>query len=276
VLFADDTVLFKEGDDYNEIVQMMNNEIDVLSDWLNSNGLALNESKTKVMIFSKQQYTKEVTIKVNNIAIEQVKNYKYLGMFIDEKLSFDYHFICLKGKLSRMCGYLYSIRSLVSIEVLKSVYYGLIYPHLILYIIAWGGAAATKIRQLQIAQNKIVRCIVPATLNLSTIQSYKYLEFENIQEIYDAQALLFFYQWYVLGQYTAWDTFLPGLNPAHTYNVRRNESLRLPFPRLNSDRQSVIYHSINLWNDLPLEIRTIMSIKQYKNAVRRFICNNQT
>jgi hypothetical protein len=197
-------------------------------------------------------------------------------MFINEKLSFDNHFTCLKGKLSRMCGYLYSIRPLVSIDVLKSVYYGLIYPHLLLYIIAWGGAAPTKIRHLQIAQNKIVQCIVHATLNLSTIQSYKYLEFENIQEIYDSQALLFFYQWYVLGQYTAWDSFLPDLDPTHRYNVRRNQSLRLPFPRLNTDRQSVVYHSIKLWNDLPLDIRSIMSLKQYRIAVRKFISDRQT
>jgi hypothetical protein len=275
VLFADDTVLCKAGHNCNDIIQRMNDEIKILCDWLNSNGLALNENKTKFIVFTRQHYESNVNLQINGVSIEQVKKYKYLGMYIDEKLSFDDHFTCLKGKLSHMCGYFYSIRSLVSINVLKSVYYGLVYPHLLMHIIAWGGAPPTKIRNLQIAQNKIVRCITPATLNLSTVQSYDYLEFENIQEIYDSQALLFFYRWYILGQYVEWNSFLPDLNYAHDYNVRTNQNLRLPLPRLNTDRQSVVYYGITLWNNLPNEIQSLVSYEKYKIAVRRYVCDKQ-
>jgi hypothetical protein len=157
-----------------------------------------------------------------------------------------------------------------TVDVLKSIYHGLVYPHLLLHIIVWGGAAPTKIKQLQIAQNKIVRCLVPVSLNLSTIQSYQYLKFENIKEIYDSQALLFFFRWYVLGQYSVWDSYLPILDYAHRYNVRSNENLRLPLPRLNTDRQSVIYKGIGLWNELPLEIRSLDSFEHFKVAIRQY------
>jgi hypothetical protein len=135
ILFADDTVLYKMGRDCNEIIQEMNNEVKILCDWLNANGLALNKSKTKMIVFTNQQVNNVATLKINETPIEQVDKYKYLGMIIDEKLTFDDHFTFLKGKISCLCGFLYSIRSLVMVDVLKSIYHGLVYPHLLLHII---------------------------------------------------------------------------------------------------------------------------------------------
>ena len=57
--------------------------------WLSSNRLALNVSKTNFDIFSaKNKSVKPVTIIINRKAIEQKYQVKYLGILIDSKLSF--------------------------------------------------------------------------------------------------------------------------------------------------------------------------------------------
>ena len=63
-----------------------------LVNWLNSNRLAVNVSKTNFVIFSaKNKPLKPVTIIINRKPIEQKDHVKYLGILIDSKLSFKQH-----------------------------------------------------------------------------------------------------------------------------------------------------------------------------------------
>ena len=51
ILFADDTSLFVQGKDLNELETNINNEMYKLVLWLNANRLSLNVAKTHFMIF---------------------------------------------------------------------------------------------------------------------------------------------------------------------------------------------------------------------------------
>ena len=78
-LFADDTNLFFEASNLDTLQSTVNREMCKLVNWLNSNRLALNLSKTNFVIFSaKNKPLKPVTIIINRKAVEQKDYVKYL------------------------------------------------------------------------------------------------------------------------------------------------------------------------------------------------------
>ena len=113
-------------------LQLLIERMSRLVNWLNSNRLALNVSKTNFVIFSaKNKHLKPVTIIINRQAIQQKDYVKYLRVLIDSKLSFKQHITVITKKISRAIGLLYKLRHYVTRKVLIIMYYSLIYPFLI-------------------------------------------------------------------------------------------------------------------------------------------------
>ena len=65
------------------------NELDKVVQWLNANKLSINASKTKIVIFKckNKSLDSQITIKINNDIIKQVPSVKFLGVTIDQKLT---------------------------------------------------------------------------------------------------------------------------------------------------------------------------------------------
>ena len=86
-IFADDTNIYFES----------NEELMKLYEWLCINRLSLNISKTNFVVFhAKTKPKSPVTILINNKAIDEVEEVKYLGIIIDSKMTFKNHINELK------------------------------------------------------------------------------------------------------------------------------------------------------------------------------------
>lgn len=88
-LFADDTTIYLVGRDVNEMIELMNQELEKLSGWLNVNKLKLNANKTKYMVIGHVKVGRLNPLKIDDCEIERTSEVKYLGCFIDEKLNFN-------------------------------------------------------------------------------------------------------------------------------------------------------------------------------------------
>ena len=102
VKYADDTAILGciENDDSTEY----NNCIKYVTEWCDNNFLLLNANKTKEMVFDfRRRKQLPSAIKIKGEEIAQCKEYKYLGVIIDDKLSFNSHIaISFKKANSRM------------------------------------------------------------------------------------------------------------------------------------------------------------------------------
>ena len=117
--------------------------------WLNANRLALNVSKTNVVIFSAVNKPLEpVTILINRHAIEQKEYIKYLGVLIDAKLTFKQHISAVSKKISRTIGLMYKLRHYVTKKILVMLYYSLMYPFLIYAVPVWGNTNVTYLNSI--------------------------------------------------------------------------------------------------------------------------------
>ena len=114
-----------------------NKEIDLIFQWFICNKLSINEKKTNFMIFTKKKINKDsITVKLGNSDIQRVSSTKFLGVTIDENLSWVNHVDIICNKISKSIGVMYSLKSLPK-NVLKMIYYSTVFPHLHYAITAW-------------------------------------------------------------------------------------------------------------------------------------------
>ena len=88
--------------------------------WLAVNKLALNIDKTNFVIFKSPQHScpVAVSIKIGNLPIRKTCYVKFLGVLLDENLSWKYHLTELSKKLARTCGMFFKVRHFLPINIL--------------------------------------------------------------------------------------------------------------------------------------------------------------
>ena len=157
ILYADDTSITINNANNSKI----NEYLKILSNWFINNKLQLNISKTKVMYFyinTSITNTNEI-ITLNNQTIHCVNQYKFLGLYIDNKLNYKKHIIELKIKLAKILYLFKKISFLIDTKTLLLLYNALIVPNYMYCLIIWGINYKSNINKLFIQQKKIIRLI---------------------------------------------------------------------------------------------------------------------
>ena len=176
--------MFISGKDPNQLIKTMNREMIHVVDWLKLNKLSLNLKKTHFIIFRKkrQKVLLSEELVINNVNIDMVDNTKFLGVFIDQNLSFHKHIHYIKGKVSRGIGILYKCKPLLNENSLKILYNAIIYPYFTYCIEVWGSTYTTYTDVLSKIQKRAIRIITGAKKYEHTQLLFKktaYFEFER-------------------------------------------------------------------------------------------------
>jgi len=160
-LFADDTNIFYESKSELHLEKTVNKELKKLYTWLVVNRLALNIDKTKFIIFHPYNKPKKqnINLRINKKPINRANNIKYLGIILDSTLSWIDHIDKISNKMKRALGLMYKIRPYVFSKTLLTLYYSLIYPHIIYGIEVWGSCNNSLLNRLITLQKRAVRVI---------------------------------------------------------------------------------------------------------------------
>ena len=102
-LFADDISIYYESNDLSDLIKIVNNELKFVKKWLDANKLSLNIDKTNYIIIhsSSVNVPSGSDIKIGKNQIKRVKFVKFLGLLLDEHLSWKYYISELSKKLAR-------------------------------------------------------------------------------------------------------------------------------------------------------------------------------
>ena len=108
---------------------------------------------------------------------------KFLGVSLDNKLTFGGHVNSVLSKVSKSGGLLHKIRNFLTPKARLKFYHSYIYPYLMYNVSIWGKTHAYILHALIIAQKIIVRCIAgaenPAHTNL-LFKEYSILKLDDI------------------------------------------------------------------------------------------------
>ena len=145
--FADDTTLsqnlaFFSGGNLtrSQMERRINAELSNVYNWLCVNKLSLNVSKSRCMIFKNRKIdtvSMPWNIEINGEKVECVSEFNFLGILLDEFLSWAPHTKKVCSKISRTLGVIKRVRRTLPFSALKTLYNALIVPHLNFGIKLW-------------------------------------------------------------------------------------------------------------------------------------------
>ena len=105
IMYADDTAVLLSGKSLNDLLDILNTELDLLCNWLQSNKLSLNTQKTFFILFHRARLKDtNIVITMNGYAINRVNSLKYLGVIIDQKLNWIEHIAYVRNTISKGVG----------------------------------------------------------------------------------------------------------------------------------------------------------------------------
>ena len=184
VLFADDTNLFSSGSNAISLQDGVNNDLAIIAEWLKVNKLSLNIKKTHFMCFSAKNKSRPgISLQIDREAIAEVNKSKFLGVVVDNKLSWKDHISFVCRKVARDIGVIIKARKVLHNESLKCLYYSFMYPYMIYCNQVWGSACKTNIEPLQVLQKRAVRIILgvhPRSPSEPLFTTLKFLNCTNI------------------------------------------------------------------------------------------------
>ena len=100
-----------------------------------------------------------VKLKICNVDIERVSETKFLGVVIDQKLTWKQHIEYIKGKISKSLAILYKSRNLLNSKALHLIYYSLIVPYISYCVELWGSTFKTTINPIVKQQKRAIHII---------------------------------------------------------------------------------------------------------------------
>ena len=167
LLFADDTTLLASGDNIDDLIIYVNEELRKIVTFFRANKLSLHPAKTQFMIFTNSNAIKNKDVKLyidmNNpggansnlvVPINRITcnsdfpAIKFLGILFDPELNFKLHVRSISTKISKALFILRTVKNILSEKSLKTLYYSLIHCHLIYGIHVWSSTSLSNLNEL--------------------------------------------------------------------------------------------------------------------------------
>ena len=277
-LFADDTNLHLSHHNIITLKSQVQLEIDKINNWMISNKLTINYKKSYYMIVgnTKSVDKAKFNLTINHNLIKKSEFVKYLGVFLDDKLSWKIHIEKICQKLSRVCGMMYKLRYYVPLSTRKLVYFSLFHSQLQYSLLNWGRAAKSNLQKLVILQNKILRASLFRPKHHQTTLLYSEFGVLTLENMINMEFAKFMYKVNNKMLPESFNNYFTKLDDVHKYKTRqkhRNEFFQL-YIASKTGQKSLRHICINVWKNVPTEYRqcSFFKFKRYfkSNALLKY------
>jgi hypothetical protein len=265
ILFADDTSIIIRNSNRIEYENELNLIFKNISEWFKANSLTLNLDKTHFMHFStKNSDTMDIPIIYRNNQIAKTDHIKFLGLMVDNTLSWKGHIDWLMSKLGSASYAIRAIKPYISLESTRSVYFSYFHSLMTYGLIFWGNSSlCIHIFRLQ---KRVIRIITNSRSRDSCRELFRKLKILPLCSQYIFSIVLFMVK--------NKDLFSSN-SEIHTINTRHSNNLHYPSCNLTIFQKGTYYLGIKIFNKLPPSIKDqAQEIKKFKSAVKKFLFLN--
>ena len=198
IMYADDTTLastldkFTESNNNMELCDSINSELVKINEWLTINKLSINTSKSKYMTFSFQKnFAHDLDLKIDNLRIERVHEFNFLGIIIDTQLNWAKHTGKIANSCSQKIGVLNKLKHVLPLQIKIMLYNSLILPHINYGLMLWG----FQTHRIFTLQKKALRIITLSGYLSHTGALYKANNMLKVDDILILQQLKFYFKY---------------------------------------------------------------------------------
>jgi hypothetical protein len=253
----------------------MNLEMCRLADWFRANKLLLNAMKSNYMFFTNvrigQNYNYQ--IRIGNDLIERKTCVKFLGIHIDDHLTWHDHIKICKSKIAGSIYVISRIKHIIPRKYIRTLYFTMIYPYLSNGIQLWGSTYAVHRKPLIISKKRIIRIVTGAKYNEHTDLLFKNEGLLKLDDIYHVEISKIIFKYKQHNLPTPLMTMFTLKSEMHVRKTRQHDDLYVKKCRTTLATQHISCKGPQIWNSLPTEIKTLtnVTLKQFATKVTQYI-----
>ena len=258
IKYADDTVLYYSNEDINIIEGKLNEDLENISHYFDSNELIINlkKGKTEAMLFgtSKRIHSKQLSVYYKTRIINFVQQYKYLDNIIDNTLTLDESFSSTYKKVCARVMLLKKIRGNLTSKIAKKIYTMTILP-----LLTYSSTVHINYNKSQLSKLKSIEKRIASIISdnpLYTIHGQLKIEICNtVRKCLDKNSCTIFQNYFEL--------------TSHMINTRNNNlMLRLPTCKINFAKKAFYYSGAKIYNELQIEVGKETKFEKFKHLVK--------
>lgn len=251
ILFADDTTIVHSDSDADSLEIRVRDTLSNVEGWFVSNRLTVNQGKSEKLLFA-----------LRTVGDQDVNFVKFLGVYLDNKLTWEKHTQYLSDRLSKNLYLLHKLSREVSFRTLLTAYYGLFHSIISYAVLVWGHSPhASEIFGLQ---RKAIRIMCNLPYRADCRQAFKSTSVLTLPSMYILQCLL-----YARGRVSGYTRH----GMLHSYDTRGRDDIVPDFHRLSKTRNGTDYYAVKFYNILPRSLREL-EMKPFKSALTSFLKDN--
>ena len=267
VLFADDTNIFCSSTSLHDLQDTINRELDKLFVWFSVNRLSLNLGKTNYMLFRSRPPDNELALKINNVVLPRVAATKFLGIIIDDKLSWKPHIQSVKSKLSSVLSIMYKASKLINTTGMYTLYCSLFHPYLSYCNEIWGNTYTSNVKCLFTLQKKAIRLICNADRLAHTNAMFKDMSILKLSEFVKYKTAIVMFN--IFHGTLPIQLQMRFTKYSSVYSTRQTKSFVMVQVRTNLKAMCLSVHGVKLWNTLPDDIKNCTSVNIFKKCIKK-------
>lgn len=260
-LFADDSTAIIKCNDLTQYENDINSILHDIINWMTKNNLIANINKTKLMQFYQRTSKPKLNIKYNSEQIEDVEVTKFLGLTIDNKLSWKQHADELCKKINKFAYALYKLSKIVSRKTVIIAYHGYVYSILSYGILFWGNCSERE--RIFKAQKRCIRAFNGLKCSDSCQPLFKSLNILTLPSIYIFEMAIF-----VKNN----PDFFTKFSQQRDRNLRHGDRLCQQSFKTALLSKSFLNLAPNIYNKLPSDLKAY-KLPLFKSKLKQLLVN---
>ena len=165
------------------MTEVVNCELSSVANWLKANKLTLHPEKTKFILFHpsrKKINLDDLSISIDDNKFARVDSTKFLGVIINQNLSWQPHIKAISSKIAKSVGIIIKSRQFFLPNTLHTLYNSLILPYLQYCSIIWASTYSSHLQPLQ----KAIRIIMHSPLHSHTYPLFNRSDYNYDGDMY--------------------------------------------------------------------------------------------
>jgi hypothetical protein len=274
-VFADDTTqhvtsgLVNDKGNNDHFVSKCNIAVTQMNEYSRSNDLIINKDKTVYMQFHlpQRKLLSSPLILVDKFAIKEVEEIKYLGVHLNNTLTWNVHINKIAPQIASSCYLIKRLMEIATIKIAMIVYYSYIQSRLQYGIVLWGHSRETK--RLFVMQKRALRYMAQASTNptaeIYTKDSCKPL-FRRFKILTLPGLYIYNTVMYKVNNFNKEDF-------EHKYVTRAKGHMKTSRVILRLTKQDPMYAGAKLFNALPTKIKNKRGTTTFANTLKEYLIN---
>jgi hypothetical protein len=275
ILYADDTNIFFSCDNVDQLCDVVNRELQGVTQWFKANRLSVNLKKTNFVIFGNQAKLKKVKkceIILDNIKISMADTAKFLGVVIDKNLSWTCHIHYVQGKIAKNIGIIKRLKFRLPQKTLNTLYNSLVLPYLNYCNIVWGSNKPTRLQSLFLLQKRCMRIVTNSPYNTHSSPLFIKLNQLKIFDLNKLAIATFMYRSHKHCLPNNFSNYFCNNSSIHDYFTRQSSKLHISYTRTDVMKLQVRVCGPKLWNSInPALINSSRNWHSFKKKFKKYL-----